>query len=257
MRASFLLVQEAAFGLVACIAIAGWVGTTGNPVPVAAGIFLAFLLLYPVGLWAGANAELTSGEIHRVHNFRHPFRMARLWWFMVFCNGLLALFLIVFNAVWTLVPLLLVSCTAGVLSLAAGRRERQQLREALARPELTGPKVIGIRSPEQVPPGWSPVLVHRIDRGMFDMLVDYRILVDGDRVGALGPGQTLVLGLPPGPHSVQGSLGRLTNTPVPFTAEPGAAVHFTVEPASPDRRANADRRSRPGEYFRLVRVPPR
>ncbi|WP_047868321.1 hypothetical protein [Nocardiopsis sp. RV163] len=48
----------------------------------------------------------------------------------------------------------------------------------------------------------------------------------------------------------------LTNTPVPFTAEPDAAVHFTIEPAGPDRRADADRRSRPGEYFRLVRVPP-
>ncbi|MEU4282445.1 MULTISPECIES: hypothetical protein [Nocardiopsis] len=257
MRASFLLVQGAGLGLVACTAIAGWVGTTGDPVPVAAGIFLAFLLLFPVGLWAGTDAELTSGELHRVHNTRHPFRTTRLWCFLIVGNGLLALFLILSNAVWTLVPLLLVACTAGVLSLSAGRRERQQLREALARPELTGPKVIGIRSPEQVPPGWSPVLVHRIDRGMFDMLVDYRILVDGDRVGTLGPGQTLVLGLPPGPHSVQGGLGRLTNTPVPFTVEPDAAVHFTVEPASPDRRANADRRLRPGEYFRLVRVPPR
>jgi hypothetical protein len=256
VRASFLLLQEAALGLVACALIAGWVGITGNPVPVAAGIFLAFLLLYPVGLWAGTDAELTSGELHRIHNTRHPFRTTRLWWLLVAFHGLFALFSIISNAVWTLVPLLLVSCTAGVLSLSAGRRERQQLREALARPELTGPKVIGIRSPEQVPPGWSPVLVHRIDRGRFDMLVDYRILVDGDRVGTLGPGQTLVLGLPPGPHSVQGGLGRLTNTPVPFTAEPDAAVHFTVEPASPDRRANADRRSRPGEYFRLVRVPP-
>lgn len=257
MRASFLLLQEAALGLLACALIAGWVGITGNPVPVAAGIFLAFLLLYPVGLWAGANAELTSGELHRIHNSRHPFRMTRLWWLLGAFYVLFALFSVVSNAAWTLVPLFLVSCTAGVLSLTAGRRERQQLREALARPELTGPKVIGIRSPEQVPPGWSPMLVHRIDRGMFDMLVDYRILVDGDRVGTLGPGQTLVLGLPPGPHSVQGSLGRLINTPVPFTAEPGAAVHFTVEPARPDRQANADRRSRPGEYFRLVRVPPR
>ncbi|WDZ89001.1 hypothetical protein [Nocardiopsis sp. HUAS JQ3] len=256
MRASFLLVQEAGIGLVACALIAGWVGITGNPVPVAAGIFLAFLLLYPVGLWAGTNAEPTSGELQRIHNSRHPFRVTRLWWLLIAFHGLFALFSIVSNAVWTLVPLLLVSYAAFALSLAAGRRERQQLREALARPELTGPKVIGIRSPEQVPPGWSPVLVHRIDRGRFDMLVDYRILVDGDRVGTLGPGQTLVLGLPPGPHRIQGGLGRLTNTPVPFTPEPGAAVHFTVEPASPDRRANADRRSRPGEYFRLVRVPP-
>ncbi len=256
MRASFLLLQEATLGLMACALIAGGVGITGNPVPVAAGIFLAFLLLYPVALSADANPELTSGELHRVENSRHLFRMTRLWWSVVAFHGLFALFSVTSNAAWSLVPLLLVSFAAFVLSLVVRRRERRELREAHARPELTGPKVTGIRSPEQVPPGWSPVLVHRIDRGRFDMLVDYRIVVDGDRVGTLGPGQTLVLGLPPGPHSVQGSLGRLTNVPVPFTAEAGAAVHFTVEPASPNRRANADRRSRPGEYFRLVRVPP-
>lgn len=40
------------------------------------------------------------------------------------------------------------------------------------------------------------------------ILVDYRVYVDGARVGGSAPGQTLLIGLTPGPHTIQGrSLG--------------------------------------------------
>ncbi|OKI17265.1 hypothetical protein A6A08_07910 [Nocardiopsis sp. TSRI0078] len=233
-----------------------WIPVTGDPVPVVAGVLLALLLLAPVALLASASVELTTGERQRLHHGRHFFTgVSRLTWPLTIVWMPWALYTVWANAAWTLVPLLLVACTAGVLFFPVRRRERQELREALARPELTGPKITGIRSPEQVPPGWTPVLVHRTDRGVLDMLADYRITVDGDRVGTLGPGQTLVIGLPPGPHHVQGGLARLTNAPVRFTAEPGAAVCFVIEPARPDRRAIADRRARPDAYFQIVRVP--
>ncbi|WP_236743356.1 MULTISPECIES: hypothetical protein [Nocardiopsis] len=256
MKPSALLAQTALFGLLACGMTAMRIQVTGNPVPVAAGVFLALLLLVPALLLASASAEMTPGERYRLHHGEHVFAgRGRLVWLLIAFWVPWTLYWVLANTAWTLVPLLLAACTAGVLSFPARRRERRELREALAYPELTGPKITGIRSPEQVPPDWTPVLVHRIDRGRFDMLVDYRIIVDGDRVGALGPGQTLVMGLPPGPHHVQGGLARLTNAPVRFTAEPGAAVCFVIEPARPDRRANADRRARPGAYFQVVRVP--
>lgn len=256
MRASHLLLQESAFGLFTCGMIAMWTHLTGDAVPLAAGVFLAVLLALPVAFTAVAGPELTVGERRRLHCTRHVLLGSyHLMWILFFLCLVWASHLVLSHGFWSLTPLLMVACAGGVASRAVHRRERWELREALAQPELTGPKVIGIRSPDQVPPGWTPLLVHRIDRGPFDALVDYRIIVDGDRVGALGPGQTLVVGLPPGPHRVQGRYGRLTNAPVPLLAEPGEALHLTIEPVRPDRQANRVRSRDPGAYFRMVQIP--
>lgn len=258
MRASYLLLQESAFGLFACGMIAMWTNITGDPVPVVAGIFLAALLGFPIVFTAMTGPEFTVGERERLHGTKHVLLGSyRLMWTLFVLWLVWASYLILSREFWSLAPLLAVACAGGVASRAVSRRERRELREALAQPELTGPKITGIRSSDQVPPEWTPLLVHRIDRGLFDVLVDYRIIVDGDRVGTLGPGQTLVVGLPPGPHRVQGRLGRLTNAPVPVIAEPGEAVHLTIEPVRPDRWANRVRSRDPGAYFRMARVPAR
>ncbi|MEU0491660.1 hypothetical protein ABZ249_20695 [Nocardiopsis sp. NPDC006139] len=110
-------------------------------------------------------------------------------------------------AVWALVLLL------------RGRRDAE--REPVAAPP-EAPKLIGLRDPARMPSGWSPVVFHA--RGGF--AEDPPLEVDGGHVGFLASGGTLVVGLPPGAHTVR--VQRRGSPPCPFSVVPGGIVHFTV-----------------------------
>jgi hypothetical protein len=258
VRASPLLATCSLAGVGGCLLTALFVGVTGNPVPVAAGVLLAVLLaLAVVHSTVLAHWEMTPAEKSRWAGTGHFFSVitAANLAMSVLCAPV-ALIMIVLNSAWTLLPLLLAGCLAAALGSVHRNRERQEAREEPAEPQPTGPKIIGLRGPEQVPPGWVPVLVHRPHSGMRDLLVDYRLHVDGDRAAVIAPGQTLVIGLPPGPHRLQARHTRLTSVPLAFEAVAGSPVYCVVRPGGTELGALSDQRSRPGEYFHLVRVPP-
>ncbi|MFD3685866.1 hypothetical protein ACFWTE_13740 [Nocardiopsis sp. NPDC058631] len=256
MRASPLLATCASLGPLACVIIAPWTRLTGNPVPVAAGIFLAVFLGCAVSYGAMfAQWEMTPSEKSRWADGAHSFATTTV--FNLVASVPLTLFAavqIVRNSAWALVPLLLVSCAAAVLAWSHRRRERAGLREAASESVLTGPKIIGLRRPEQVPRGWVPVVVHRPHAGARDMLVDYRVHVDGDRVGTVGPGESLVVGLLPGPHSVRCRWSGFSSTTVSFVAVPGVLVDLVAGPGGTAATAAADQRSRPEGYIGLAQV---
>ncbi|MEU0241151.1 hypothetical protein ABZ234_26015 [Nocardiopsis sp. NPDC006198] len=257
MRASPLLAACASAGPLACFVILPVVRFTGNPVPVAAGIFLALFLGWAAACCTTvAHTEMTSSERIRWAEGEHFFSVTTRFNLVSSVPlTLLALAFVVFNSAWTMMPLLAVSCGSAVLAWVHLRRERAARLEAAAEPVLTGPKVIGLRSPGQVPRGWVPVVVHRPHAGMRDMLVDYRVHVDGDRVGTVAPGESLVVGLPPGPHSVRCVCAGFSSVPVSFAAVPGVPVHLVGEPGGTAATAAADQRNRPQEYIRLFRLP--
>ncbi|MFJ9557675.1 hypothetical protein ACIRPH_28025 [Nocardiopsis sp. NPDC101807] len=257
MRASSLLAVCAVAGPAACLMILPVTWFTGNPVPVAAGVFLALFLLWAVACCTEvAHLETTPSERIRWAEGAHFFSVTtRFNLVSSVLLTLLALAFALFHSAWALMPLLAVSCGAAALARAHLRREGAARREAAAEPVLTGPKVIGLRGPEQVPQGWVPVVVHRPRAGMRDMLVDYRVHVDGDRVGTVAPGESLVVGLPPGPHSARCAYAGFSSAPVSFVAAPGVPVHLVGEPGGTAAAAAADQRKRPQEYIRLSRVP--
>ncbi|PDP84457.1 hypothetical protein CQJ94_27680 [Glycomyces fuscus] len=258
VRASPLLATCSLAGVSGCFFTALFVGVTGNPVPVAAGALLTVLLALAVAhSTLLAHWEMTPAEKGRWAGTRHVFSANTVLnlAMSVLCAPV-ALIMIVLNSAWALLPLFLAGCLIAVLGFVHRNRERQEAREEPAEPRLTGPKIIGLGGPEQVPPGWVPVLVHRPHSGMRDLLVDYRLHVDGDRVGVIAPGQTLVIGLPPGPHRLQARYTRLASAPVAFDAVAGTPVYCVVRPGGTELSAVLDQRSRPGEYFHLVRVPP-
>lgn len=255
MTAGGALTWSALFGMLACVITAQWTGVTGNPVPVAAGVFLAALLAFPVGLQAVSSLDLTPGEWHRLFTRKHVLgRMLAGPWALVALYTPWSLYAVVSNAAWALVPLLLVSYAAAALAPVATRRARRQWHEAASRPALSGPKIIGLRDPGQVPPGWAALVVHRPERGVRDLLVDYRVHVDGDRVGTVGPGEALVVGLAPGPHRVQGRHTHLSSPPLSVVAQAHTPTWLVLEPGGPGGTPYAGRGPRPDEHIRLTRA---
>ena len=254
MRASPLLATCALLGAVACVLIAPWTRITGNPVPVAAGIFLAVLLGCAVAYGTMfSHVETTPSERSRWADGNHLFStMTRVNMALSVLQILFAGVQIVRSSAWTLLPLMAVACAALALAWGHWRRERAGRREAAAESAFTGPKIIGLRRPEEVPRGWVPLVVHRPHAGARDSLVDYRVHVDGDRVGTVGPGESLVVGLPPGPHSVQCRFQRFSSAPVSLVAVPGVPVDLMGGPGGTAAAAASDQRSRPEEYIRLA-----
>lgn len=153
---------------------------------------------------------------------------------------------------WALLPLLLLCLLIAALAVVRARRERRESEESPAEPRPTGPKLVGLRSAAEVPAGWAALVVHRPERGVRDAGADYRIHVDGDRVGTVGPGEALVVGLPPGEHRVRARLGHRTGAPVTVAAVADAAAHLTVEPGGPGGAPYAGHTPRPEEHILLT-----
>ncbi|MFE6308662.1 hypothetical protein [Nocardiopsis sp. NPDC057823] len=125
-----------------------------------------------------------------------------------------------------LLPLLVTAETIGLAALAVLLWQRPWRHQARAadRPEV--PRLLGLRDPARMPPGWVPVVFYRSDLFPHN-LRDHPLEIDGDRVGELPPGESLVIGLPPGEHTarIPVSPGKY---PFRFAAVPGRTVHLYV-----------------------------
>ncbi|CAL9597522.1 hypothetical protein SUDANB121_05384 [Nocardiopsis dassonvillei] len=224
-------------------------------VPWPATVLPALLLGLALAQAAEADPELAPGEHRRLHTGAMPWPFTdrpRTDFAVIGLNLLAAVVLTLPDPSPSLLPLALVSLAGCALAVARARRERREFAESLAEPLLTGPKIVGLRSPEEVPAGWATLVVHRPERGIRDAGADYRIHVDGDRVGTVGPGEALVVGLPPGGHRVRGRLGRRTGAPVTVAAAADTVTHLTVEPGGPGGVPYAGHTPRPEEHILLT-----
>lgn len=255
MKASPQLANLALIGPVLSIPTLLWDMAFDGSVPFFVGFSLALVLFMAVITAASfTHWEMTVPEHVRWTSPNAAFSvMALISLVMAVPALLLAAVLTVLSRQWALVPFLLVSCAAMTLAFVHRRRERLDARAAVAehRPAAV-PKLIGLADPEQVPPGWVRLVLHRPPGLLRDMLVDYRVHVEGERVGTIAPGATLVIGLPPGPHRVRLHYGRCSSPAVPISADAGEQVHLWAQPGGPPGRAAVDQWTRPAEYLSLA-----
>ncbi|MFL1377152.1 hypothetical protein [Nocardiopsis protaetiae] len=144
----------------------------------------------------------------------------------------IALVYTAWHEAWGMLPLLVAAQGIGLTALAVLLR---RLPWRGAGPEARRPRVpllLGVDHPDRMPSGWVPVVVHRPDRLFLDAAIDYAVEVDGRAVDLLAPGDTLVIGLPPGGHTVRLDSGW-TGRPLAFTASPGTTVHLLADPGEP------------------------
>ncbi|MEU0491662.1 hypothetical protein ABZ249_20705 [Nocardiopsis sp. NPDC006139] len=259
MKASQLLRQIAMAAALVSVMLAasfrafypGYPGTVPWPATVPPALLLALAL----ALVADADPDPTPGERRRLHTGAVPWPLTdrpRTDFAVIGLNLLMAVVFMLPGASLSLSPLVLVALTGCALAVVRARRERREFGESLAEPLLTGPKLVGLRSPEEVPSGWAALVVHRPGHVLRDAAVDYRIHVGGDRVGTIGPGEILVIGLPPGEHRVRGRLGRRTGAPVTVAVAADTVSHLTVEPGGPGGTPYAGHTPRPEEYILLT-----
>ncbi|CAL9597575.1 hypothetical protein SUDANB121_05385 [Nocardiopsis dassonvillei] len=150
---------------------------------------------------------------------------------LVLCHAVflpLGLWYTVLNGGWGLLPLLVTAQALGLAALAALLWQFSRRPGETAGGGREAPRLLGLRDPARMPPGWVPVVVHR-PAAYLDALTDHPLEVDGAPVGAIAPGETLVIGLPPGEHTAWTSSGHLlAGSPLPFAAVPGRTVHLFV-----------------------------
>jgi hypothetical protein len=130
---------------------------------------------------------------------------------------------------WGLLPLLVTAQLIGFAALAGllWQRPWRHREQSAHRPEV--PKLLGIGHPDRMPSGWCPVVFHRPDVPI-GVGVDFAVELDGQRVGLLAPGQTLIIGLPPGEHEAW-SPGFPQGPRSSFRSVLGEIVHLTVQTA--------------------------
>lgn len=169
------------------------------------------------------------------------------------------------NQSWGPVPVLVVCLGSYVLSIVVRVRENRAIA-ALVQPgkersepapeaALPTPKLVGLPAHAPVPPGRSPVYVHRPAGCLRDHLVDYRVHVDGALIGTVGAGEAFLVCLAPGGHTVQGWINGYSSPPLAFHARADVPLHLTLEPGGPDAKAMADQRRKSrkrGGYLRLT-----
>ena len=88
-------------------------------------------------------------------------------------------------------------------------------------------------------PAWEPttgatgVIVLRRPRwGTSDWTRSYGVLVDGTRVGMLGPGKTCRVEVRAGSHDVRCALDRITSTPLTVDVEANRVARVLCKPGS-------------------------
>ena len=67
-------------------------------------------------------------------------------------------------------------------------------------------------------------------RHVGDGIRKYRILIDGDQVSSIGPGQTIQIDLPPGSHELTARIAWVGSQRVPIKGGPEATYHLIVGP---------------------------
>ncbi|MBB6119606.1 hypothetical protein [Nocardiopsis algeriensis] len=255
MRTPPDLMSYALPGTFACCILPALYLRADSTVPLSVGIVLAaFLGMAAVAFSRAGYAEPPLGEWRRRSLSRSLTTSSRTNAVLFWTNVPVALLNVGLSR-WTLSPLLAVAVALAVASHLQRRRERLDIRALAAEGRLTGPKIIGLRDARQVPRGWVPLLVHREAGTLRDHFADHRVTVDGDHVGWVGPGEELVVGLPPGPHTVRLRLGSLSGDPVRIVAEPGKPVRLLADQGEGGPRSVLGWWRSPEARLRLVRAP--
>lgn len=219
-----------------------------DQVTVPMGLWTAVLLVFFAGTaYFVGLMETTPSERQRAKG-SNPFAGMALVNLFLSVGGLpFAGFLIMWTRQWALLPILLVGLAGLVLSFVFWKRERCTLPEPL--PEPT-PKLVGMSVDARLPDGWIPVYVHRPGGRYRDVLVDYRVHVDGARVGELAPGRTLLIGLGAGAHTIQGRMTGGSSPTLNLRLREGRPVHLVLEPNGSDLEA-VTLIFTPGAYLRI------
>ena len=228
MRPSHMMASFPPLASMAVFFTAGQASLFGGQVPFMAGLWMALALLAATAMsYLYAFLDLTPSE-RRKSRGPNPFgAMTNV------CLGMSAISLPGAAVVagltgqWALFMPVLVGVAGVVMTLVARNRELNETDSPL--PEPT-PKLVGLLTGTPLPAGWIPVHVHRPAGRYRDMLVDYRVHVDGARVGTLGEGESLLVGLTAGPHVVQGWTNGYTGPPLHLRLTGGEAVHLVLEP---------------------------
>ncbi|WP_067599755.1 hypothetical protein [Nocardiopsis listeri] len=221
---------------------------TQGRVPVVAGSWMAVLLCSPIGVACLVGfRETTPAERRRTKEADPLGIMAGASMGMSAGLSIPALVWILWAGQWVLLPTLLVGSVALVIASVTWRKERGTLPEPPPDPTR---KLAGMPAHARLPYGWIPVYVHRPGGRYRDMLVDYRVHVDGARVGELAPGRTLLIGLGAGAHTIQGRMTGGSSPTLNLRLSEGRPVHLVLEPNGSDLEA-VTLIFTPGAYLRI------
>lgn len=91
---------------------------------------------------------------------------------------------------------------------------------------------------------------------MRDRLRKYRILIDGSRVGTIGPGEVVDFPLAPGPHRLKIRIDWCASPEVETELADGEVVDFECSPAGPVLVHVLRAVVTPGHYLNLRRSTP-
>ena len=223
--------------------------SNGDRVPFVVGVGMAALIGGMIaGVYLFVAAKTTPDEGRRSRNGAP--RIGAAFVSLGFFLGLFpsTALLTVWSRQWVLLLPLSMAVIGAVLAVVALHHEREVTEPVVLSPMA---EPVGLPVDAWLSNGWIPVYVHRPGGRYRDMLIDYQVHVDGAWAGDVAPGQTLLIGLTPGPHTIQ---GRLTggSSPVlglwPSEWEP---VHLTLEANGSDLEA-LTQMFVPNGYLRLV-----
>ncbi|WP_017588634.1 hypothetical protein [Nocardiopsis ganjiahuensis] len=251
MRTSHMMANFPSLASLAVILTAAQIHLFGGQVPFMAGLWMAVGLLAATAMSClYAFLDLTPSERRRSRGAANPFeRMADANLIMSAFGLPVAAVATVLTGQWALVLPLLAGVGGLVMALVAQHRERN---EADSPPSEATPKLVGLLPGTPLPEGWIPVYVHRPTGLYRDMLVDYRVHMDGARVGTVGAGETLLVGLTAGPHVVQGWIHGYGSPPLHLSPNTGESVHLVLEPDGTALDALPKMFDK-GRYLRLTR----
>lgn len=100
--------------------------------------------------------------------------------------------------------------------------------------------------------GKALILLSRKAGGWRDRLRSYRVILDGDQVAKVRPGQAIELPVSPGRHELLLEIDWCASPTVELDAEPGEVIRFSCEPA--DRVSPEIVLYAPAAYIKLTRL---
>lgn len=249
LKPSYLLAPVSSISVPLVLAVAMITNSNGDRVPFIAGAVMTALI---GGMIAGSylfvSCKTTPAERRRSRGGAPLTGVAfvSLGSFLGFfpCTVLLA----VWSQQWALLLPLSMAAVGTVLTVVALHHERGATDPLVLSPVS---KPVGLPADAWLSNGWIPVYVHRPGGRYRDMLIDYQVHVDGAWVGDVAPGQTLLIGIAPGPHTIQGRLTGGSSSVLGLWLNVGEPAHLVLEANGSDLEA-LTQMFVPNGYLRLA-----
>lgn len=187
MRPSHMMANFPTLTSLAVFLTAGQASVFGGQVPFTAGLWMALALLAATAMsYVYGFLDLTPSERRKSRETKPFGVMANINLVGSAASLSAAAVVTALTGQWALLMPVLVGAAGALMTLLARYRE---LNETDPPPPEPTPKLVGLLAGAPLPAGWIPVYVHRPAGRYRDMLVDYRVHMDGARVGTLGEGR--------------------------------------------------------------------